>query len=161
MMRPLMKGPRSVMETIAVRPLLRLVTRTLVPKRRVRWAAVAPESLNFLPEAVAVPPLVFTEYQDIFPRWVDFTTYLPAISLGFGLGLEGGNAGFACGETGRVGAAFSLPSSLCEVERSAQPVREKRSEKIMILRMIRAGYHFFWLAKSFQGADQMRATNSG
>lgn len=74
MIRPLMKGPRSVIVTIWVRLFVRLVTRTLVPKGRVRWAAVAPALVKRLPDAVAVPPFVLTEYHDILPRWVDLTT---------------------------------------------------------------------------------------
>src|SRR6218665_1685197 len=53
--RPRMNGPRSLMRTTTLRPLLRLVTFTLVPNRSERWAAV--RSLAFMrsPEAVFEP----------------------------------------------------------------------------------------------------------
>ncbi len=41
MMRPAPWGPRSLIFTSTVLPLLRLVTRTIVPKGKVRWAAVS------------------------------------------------------------------------------------------------------------------------
>ena len=53
--RPPMNGPRSLMRTTTLRPLLRLVTRTRVPKGRVRWAAVRAEGLNGSPLAVGLP----------------------------------------------------------------------------------------------------------
>jgi hypothetical protein len=49
------KGPRSLMRTTAVRPLLRLVTLTRVPKGSVRWAAVMVPGRNTSPLAVRLP----------------------------------------------------------------------------------------------------------
>jgi hypothetical protein len=40
MMRPSLKGPRSLMRTSTERPFSMFTTRRQVPKRTVRWAAV-------------------------------------------------------------------------------------------------------------------------
>src|SRR5207245_10705727 len=50
--RPRTKGPRSLMVTTTERPLLRLVTRTLVPTRSDRWAAANAPGFNRCPVAV-------------------------------------------------------------------------------------------------------------
>ena len=52
MIRPAMKGPRSLMRTITERPVLRLVTSTKVPNGSVRWAAVNREAWAYSPLAV-------------------------------------------------------------------------------------------------------------
>src|SRR5580658_796875 len=52
MMRPLVNGPRSLMRTMTVRPLRRLVTRTMVPNGSVRCAAVSLDGENVSPFAV-------------------------------------------------------------------------------------------------------------
>jgi hypothetical protein len=55
MTRPRMKGPRSLMRTTTLLPLRLLVTRTCVPKGRVRCAAVNPPGLARSPLAVLLP----------------------------------------------------------------------------------------------------------
>ena len=50
--RPLMNGPRSLIRTTTLRPLLRLVTFNLVPKGKVRCAAVNADGFMRSPEAV-------------------------------------------------------------------------------------------------------------
>ena len=57
-MRPRMKGPRSLIVTTTVFPFLRLVTRTLVPKGNERCAAVSVWLLMRAPLAVFGPSLV-------------------------------------------------------------------------------------------------------
>jgi len=52
MIRPLLKGPRSFIRTMTVRPLRKLVTRTIVPKGRERCAAVSFPGANNSPLAV-------------------------------------------------------------------------------------------------------------
>src|SRR5262245_21516045 len=52
---PFTNGPRSLMRTITDRPLRALVTRTRVPKRSDRCAAVMAPGLNLSPEAVLCP----------------------------------------------------------------------------------------------------------
>src|SRR5262245_3662349 len=56
--RPATNGPRSVIVTTTDCPLLVLVTRTLLPKGRLRWAAVKALSLSLTPLAVVVPSRV-------------------------------------------------------------------------------------------------------
>src|SRR5437868_694550 len=63
--RPRTKGPRSLMVTTTERPLLRLVTRTLVPNGRLLCAAVYALALAYSPLAV-FPPL----YTEAIPLWV-------------------------------------------------------------------------------------------
>lgn len=55
MERPATKGPRSLMRTTTERPVAVLVTRTRVPKRRVRWAAVRAFWSKRSPLAVSRP----------------------------------------------------------------------------------------------------------
>ncbi len=50
--RPRPYGPRSVILTTTVLPLRTFVTRTLVPKGSVRWAAVSPSGPQNSPLAV-------------------------------------------------------------------------------------------------------------
>jgi hypothetical protein len=61
--RPLAWGPRSLIRTTTERPFRRLVTRTFVPKGRVRWAAVNCPGLKVSPLAVRRPekPLPYQE----------------------------------------------------------------------------------------------------
>jgi hypothetical protein len=67
MIRPRTKGPRSVIVTTTDFPLVRCVTRTLVPNGRVRCAAVKEWSVILVPLAVFSPCLV--EYTDAMPLW--------------------------------------------------------------------------------------------
>ena len=62
--------------------------RTMVPILSFLCAAVALWFENFCPEAVAVPKFVFTEYQDILPRWVEVTIYFPSTSVVAGLDCD-------------------------------------------------------------------------
>ena len=55
--RLLMKGPRSLMRTVMMRPLFVLMTRTIVPNGNVRWAAVKALEFDCSPLAVC-PPLL-------------------------------------------------------------------------------------------------------
>ena len=55
MMRPLMKGPRSLMVTTSDLLLAMLITRTFVPMGRVLWAAVGALLQRRWPLAVFVP----------------------------------------------------------------------------------------------------------
>src|SRR5262245_17294351 len=57
MMRPAMKGPRSLMRTSTLRPLAKCVTRTRVPNGNVRCAAVRALGLKRAPEATICPCL--------------------------------------------------------------------------------------------------------
>src|SRR5262245_39685760 len=65
MIRPRRKGPRSVIVTMTDFPLLLCVTRTLVPKGRVRCAVVKEWSTILLTLAVLV--LCLVEYTDATP----------------------------------------------------------------------------------------------
>src|SRR5262249_26662253 len=55
MIRPCTNGPRSLIRATTERPLLRLVTRTIVPNGSDRWAAVRPEAEAVSPLAVWPP----------------------------------------------------------------------------------------------------------
>ena len=55
MMRPAMKGPRSLMRTSTERPFPRCVTRTRVPNASVLWAAVIALGSKCPPEATRCP----------------------------------------------------------------------------------------------------------
>ena len=55
MTRPPAYGPRSLIRTTTVRPLVLLVTRTRVPKGSERWAAVKSWVLKRSPLAVRRP----------------------------------------------------------------------------------------------------------
>ena len=55
MIRPPAKGPRSLIVTTTLRPFLTWVTRTRVPKGRLRWAAVRAFMLKRAPLAVLRP----------------------------------------------------------------------------------------------------------
>src|SRR3954447_22591492 len=66
-MRPLTNGPRSLMRTTTLRPLFWLVTLSLVPNGRLRWAAVNAPGFMRSPEAV----LECSEYQDARPHWAE------------------------------------------------------------------------------------------
>jgi len=61
MMRPLLNGPRSLMRTTTVRPLRRLVTRTIVPNGKVRCAAVSFSDTKRSPLEVVPPTWVQIE----------------------------------------------------------------------------------------------------
>ena len=63
-MRPRIKGPRSLMRTTTDRPVRIFVTCTLVPKGNLRCAAVNPDAGAYSPLAV-LPPL----YTDAIPVW--------------------------------------------------------------------------------------------
>lgn len=65
MMRPRTKGPRSLIVTTTEFPVLRLVTRTLVPNGSDRCAAVKAAGLSRAPLAVLLPLSV--EYTDAMP----------------------------------------------------------------------------------------------
>src|SRR5689334_6434623 len=71
MMRPRMKGPRSLMRTITLLPVRLLVTRTFVPKGRLRWAAVMAEAFMRSPEAV----LEERAYHDALPHWAEASRF--------------------------------------------------------------------------------------
>jgi len=58
-------GPRSLIVTLIVRPLSRLVTRTTVPKGSVRCAAVIPHGSNISPLAVRWPARAFPYHEAI------------------------------------------------------------------------------------------------
>src|SRR5690606_4197712 len=62
---PLMNGPRSLIRTVTDLPLRWLVTTTLVPKGRVRWAAVIAAGFIRSPEAV----FEVSAYQEAPPHW--------------------------------------------------------------------------------------------
>ena len=62
--RPRIKGPRSLMRTTTDRPVRIFVTCTLVPKGNLRCAAVNPDAGAYSPLAV-LPPL----YTDAIPVW--------------------------------------------------------------------------------------------
>lgn len=64
-MRPRMKGPRSLMRTITLRPFRRLVTRTFVPNLKLLWAAVMAFGFMRSPDAVLFPGRL---YQDAPPH---------------------------------------------------------------------------------------------
>lgn len=65
MIRPRINGPRSFILTITLLPFLRLVTRTFVPNRKLRWAAVMAAGFMRSPEAV----FEVSAYQDAPPHW--------------------------------------------------------------------------------------------
>lgn len=67
MTRPLMNGPRSLMRTMTLLPFFLLVTRTLVPKGRLRCAAVMADGFMRSPEAV----FEVSAYQDAPPHWAN------------------------------------------------------------------------------------------
>jgi hypothetical protein len=50
-------GPRSFILTLTCLPFRRFVTRTMLPKGRVRWAAVSLRGLNTSPLEVLCPAL--------------------------------------------------------------------------------------------------------
>src|SRR6187431_2659439 len=64
--RPLMNGPRSLMRTMTLRPLFLLVTLSLVPKGKVRWAAVIADGFMRSPDAV----LECRAYHEARPHWL-------------------------------------------------------------------------------------------
>src|SRR5580765_8285036 len=64
-MRPLMNGPRSLIRTMTLRPLFWLVTFSLVPKGRLRCAAVIADGFMRSPLAV----LECSAYQEARPHW--------------------------------------------------------------------------------------------
>lgn len=64
MIRPLVNGPRSLIRTMAERPLRKFVTLTLVPNGNVLWAAVMVLGLALSPLAV----FDVMAYQDAFPH---------------------------------------------------------------------------------------------
>jgi hypothetical protein len=66
MIRPPMKGPRSLIRTTTERPLARFWTSTFVPKGSERCAAVS--SFGFISSPLAVL-LDGNEYQDAWPSW--------------------------------------------------------------------------------------------
>src|SRR6476659_4610277 len=66
-MRPLTNGPRSLTRTTTLRPLFWLVTLSLVPKGRLRWAAVNAPGFMRSPEAV----VECSEYQEARPHWAE------------------------------------------------------------------------------------------
>src|SRR6185295_8475961 len=68
--RPFTNGPRSLMRTMTLRPFLLLVTRTLVPNGRLRWAAVRADGFMRSPEAVRE----CRAYQEARPHWADAAT---------------------------------------------------------------------------------------
>jgi hypothetical protein len=68
MIRPSIKGPRSLIRTSTLRPFLRFSTRTIVLKGRVRWAAVNDRISNFSPLAVLLL-WNFCPYQEASPVW--------------------------------------------------------------------------------------------
>src|SRR5947207_7435325 len=63
-MRPLTNGPRSLMRTTTLRPLFLLVTLSLVPNGKLRWAAVNAAGFMRSPEAV----LECRAYQEARPH---------------------------------------------------------------------------------------------
>src|SRR5215211_7306545 len=69
MIRPWAEGPRSLMRTMAERPVLRWVTLTRVPKGRERCAAVRLLVLKISPFAVR-RPWKPGPYQDACPLWI-------------------------------------------------------------------------------------------
>src|SRR5262245_54766667 len=66
-MRPLTNGPRSLMRTTTALPLPVLVTFTLVPNGRLRWAAVRAEGFIRSPDAV----LDVNSYHEARPHWAE------------------------------------------------------------------------------------------
>ena len=59
--RPRTNGPRSLIRTVTLRPLRRLVTRTCVPNASVRCAAVSPVGFARSPLAVLEPEYAYTD----------------------------------------------------------------------------------------------------
>lgn len=80
MIRPFLNGPRSLMRTTAVLPVLRLRTATMVPNGRVGWAAVIAFARKRSPEEV----MRDSPYQQAIP----LARKAEAAGLGTGFAFE-------------------------------------------------------------------------